>query len=621
MLPKEAYAQYISGKPLNEAFGEGIPLLTMEQVRHLNFMISRGLSYEQTVDSFLLAFYVNDNFRYLREQDEVVVLLNTEGALVKQGRLWYLYFDPVNTEHDTLAPDADLYEAFVSVIEKTKEGKYSCIQVPDRSLKTLVSRKAPFYILDQYCTNQPGSYLKVAFRIVREGPEFLFKNVPVCTYGKLTTVDQSEIQNYHSIHQLMKEYIKRCNSKEPGDTLKPFSIAVFGAPGAGKSFGVKEIAKSLGHISISAINLSQCASPAELFSAMDAALQTEAGSIPMIFFDEFDSELDGVSRGWLKYFLAPMQDGEFTIGGRLKKIPEAIFVFAGATASSFEEFLPQDKAAETEFKNIKGPDFVSRLKGFLDVKGPNPVKITDRSSLIRRALLLRTMLIQQAPSIYDPESGRIYISRSLLNTLLRVNEYKHGTRSIEFLLGMSRLSDVTIFNPSCLPMIDQMKIHVDIEDFMSKLTFELTMGRKVDQYSQLAHACHVIGQQSVAWEELPELYKKRYRNRIRRLGEFLLSDQAMVGLRPIKENATDRVDELYGPILEILASIQHDSWRKDKLAEGWTYGETDRELMLSSDMIPYEEVPEKIKELLRMDIRTLPEVLKQMGYELYRRSF
>ncbi len=621
MLPREAYAQYISGKPLNEAFGAGIPLFTMEQVRRLNFMISRGLSYEQTVDSFLLAFYVNDNFRYLREQDEVVVLLNTEGALVKQGKLWYLYFDPINTEHNTLYDDADLYEAFTYIIENTKTGQYSCIQVPDRTLKTLVSRKAPFYILDQYCTNQPGSYLSVAARIVQEGPKFLFKHVPVCKYGKLTTVDLSEIQNYHSIHQLMKEYINRCNSKDPGETLRPFSIAVFGAPGAGKSFGVKEIAKSIGHISVSSINVSQCATPAELFGALDAALTTDGKNIPMIFFDEFDSELDGVSRGWLKYFLAPMQDGEFSIGGRLKKIPEAIFVFAGATAISFEDFLPQDEDAENEFKNIKGPDFVSRLKGFLDVKGPNPVKITDRSSLIRRALLLRSMLIQQAPSIYDAKTKQVNISRSLLNTLLRVNEYKHGTRSIEFLLGMSRLSDASIYNPSCLPMVSQMKIHVDIHDFMSKLNFELTMGRMVEQYSQLAHEYHVIGAQSMPWDELPEMYKKRYRNRIRRIGEFLLSDEAMVGLRPIKENADDKIEELYGPILEILTAIQHNSWKKDKLAEGWTFGETDRELMHSFDLIPYEEVPEKTKEMLRMDVRTLPLVLKQMGYELYRRSF
>jgi len=31
-----------------------------------------------------------------------------------------------------------------------------------------------------------------------------------------------------------------------------------------------------------------------------------------VFWDEFDSAKDGVALFWLKMFLAPMQDGEFT---------------------------------------------------------------------------------------------------------------------------------------------------------------------------------------------------------------------------------------------------------------------------------------------------------------------
>lgn len=83
-----------------------------------------------------------------------------------------------------------------------------------------------------------------------------------------------------------------------------------------------------------------------------------------------------------------MQDGEYTLDGSPLPIPGAVFVFAGATASSFSEFLPQAPEDVHRFQAIKGPDFVSRLKGILDIKGPNPTCVTDKKHIIRRAMLL-----------------------------------------------------------------------------------------------------------------------------------------------------------------------------------------------------------------------------------------
>ena len=44
------------------------------------------------------------------------------------------------------------------------------------------------------------------------------------------------------------------------------------------------------------------------------------------------------------------------------------FVFAGGTASSFEDFIAFGDDAGGAAKK---PDFVSRLRGFIDVTGPN----------------------------------------------------------------------------------------------------------------------------------------------------------------------------------------------------------------------------------------------------------
>lgn len=642
MQAKTAFSQYQPGMSWQDAFPpDSIPLMKMEDLRQLNFLISRGISYEQTVDSFLLLFMVHEQFRPLRKREQIVILLNEEGALVREDGRWTLYFSPGRSERDTLREGTDLYEVYASVLEREKNGEICKIQVPERSLKAMVSGKFPFCILDEYCKRRSGGYLGVAARIVTEGPEKLFRRVPTCHYGALATVDVSEIEKYHAIRRLMHEYIRRYDDCKPGERPKPLSIAVFGAPGSGKSFGVRQIAQSLGRFSVFSLNLSQYHGPGELFAALKEALTVPEGEIPLVFFDEFDAELDGVSRGWLKYFLAPMQDGEFSIAGKLYEIPGSVFVFAGATASSFREFLPHTPEAERSFAQVKGPDFVSRLKGILDIKGPNPSCPTDRKYLVRRALLLRNMLLQQAPGIYDPETGVVEISRSLLNTLLRVSEYRHGSRSIEFILGMSRLAGIKRFTPSCLPLAEQLDIHLDVQDFMDKLNFEQVLGHLVNRYARLAHEHyrkkHMLEcfgpmptreqqellhqeEEMADWDTLDEYYKKGYRNRLRYLGQKLLAYDQVFGIRPVIPQATDTIQELYGPVLEYLARLDHERWMHDRAEEGWSYGKDAPDMKRSSDMLPYEELPEATRDKIRLDLRTLPAVLRDMGFELYKKS-
>jgi hypothetical protein len=187
-------------------------------------------------------------------------------------------------------------------------------------------------------------------------------------------VDRNEIESFRTIAALIQEYI----SQEKAD--KPVSIAVFGAPGSGKSFGIKEIANSLSdRIKEITFNLSQMHSPDDLIGALhqvrDEALR---GKIPLVFWDEFDTSLEGMPLGWLRYFLAPMQDGSFLEGQVTHPIGRAIFVFAGGTCDRMEEFgakLEDDPYKnEKLFKVVKGPDFKSRLKGFINILGPNPHK-------------------------------------------------------------------------------------------------------------------------------------------------------------------------------------------------------------------------------------------------------
>ena len=630
-------------KPLEYNFsGKKAPLLLMEHLRMLDFPISRGISYERTVDEFLLQLATNDSLRALRNCPDAVILLNEEGALIRQNGSWELLFAPERYETQTMAEVTDLYAILKQLLTEEKKQQICRVKVPERSLKALVSGISPFSILDEYCKTQPGRYLAVAERIVYEGMEVLERNVPVCRYGKLVTADKEEIENYHTVKALLDDYVYQFDHLQGNDNLQPLSVAVFGAPGCGKSFGVKQIAGSSGRFSMTSLNLSQYHSPTEFFEALREAMQYKNNLIPLVFIDEFDSELNGTPRGWLRYFLAPMQDGEFTLNGKRCEMNAAVFVFAGATASSFSNFLPHTEEEQEAFRLVKGNDFVSRLKGILNVKGPNPTRVTDRSAVIRRGMLLREQITQRFPGICGEDGATVNISKCLLSAMLGVSEYRHGTRSLELILAMSCLSGVKRFTPSCLPMEEQLNLHLNAKDFKQKLEFEQIMGGMVEKYAEIAHEHYrskhgeeirlsgkseeeirkeMENPEMAAWEDLDEYFKEGHRSQIRYLGERLESYDMSIGLRPVLPNTADAISELYGPTLEELAKIEHERWTRDKAADGWRLGKEDKELKLTPELVPYEDLEESTREFIRKSLRDFPLYLKEIGYELYTKSY
>ena len=286
--------------------------------------------------------------------------------------------------------------------------------------------------------------------------------IPVEAVGKWTSVDRSEIEGMRAVRNIMAGYIGDYLRGSPLE--RPLSIAVFGPPGAGKSFAVKQIAKVLlpGRLETVTFNLSQLRSEQELPPALhhvrDLVLRQ---TLPLIFWDEFDTPLAGQPLGWLRYFLAPMQDGEFREGGVFHPIGPAIFVFAGGTSSTLQQFAEtRDEEAE---KAAKKPDFISRLKGYVNVFGPNPVGPDDVAFMLRRALLLRGMLGGKAPQLL--RKGRLQIDEGLLRAFISIDRYRNGARSMEAIIDTSSLGDKLRYERSSLPPEDQLELQVDARAF------------------------------------------------------------------------------------------------------------------------------------------------------------
>jgi hypothetical protein len=314
-----------------------------------------------------------------------------------------------------------------------------------------------------------GDIRERLFGLVRQGISKHLQDVPVVTFDKLTSVLREEMEGLRAIRGLMHEYGDRPARK------RPLSIAVFGSPGSGKSFAVKAVAGSILHgpeFRVAEFNVSQFSEPAQLYGALhqvrDIAL---SGKMPLVFWDEFDCEFHG-KYGWLRYFLAPMWDGQFTEGPVTHSVGSAVFVFAGGTSQDVHTF----RGLATKESEAKGPDFLSRLSGFLNIGSLDHAESLLGDVLVRRAIVLRSLLLDYKGitrlSLADGLVGRadsLDVDDSVLTAFLCVKRFQYSVRSMEAILQMSRLQGKSRFAASFLPPAEQMNLHVDSSEWVSLL--------------------------------------------------------------------------------------------------------------------------------------------------------
>jgi hypothetical protein len=168
--------------------------------------------------------------------------------------------------------------------------------------------------------------------------------------------ERSELEMLRGISGKMRLYNK---VDETNTNAKPLAIGVFGPPCAGQSFAVREIAETIfDKDAWQEFNLSQFNDIADFNGALhqvhDAVLK---GLTPVVFWDEFDSQ----NFHWLRYLLAPLQDGKFQGGPVTHGVGRSAFVFAGGTSWRFEDFGHVSKQKEKRKQRLlKVPYFFSK---------------------------------------------------------------------------------------------------------------------------------------------------------------------------------------------------------------------------------------------------------------------
>lgn len=267
-----------------------------------------------------------------------------------------------------------------------------------------------------------------------------------------------EAQHCRGIRKVLQDYASREGNS------KPLSIAIFGPPGSGKSRCVRMIAKDLGekYGILHVVNLSQLSRCEDIVVRLRNSLGNDSldyfskkPKIPIIFFDEFDTPLGDRSLGWLRWFLALMQDGEYMDGARSIKVGKAVLVFAGGTAASLKEFEERAKLDSVAYREKKVPDFISRLRSFIDVKGINEQDPRENRP-VRRALLLRNLLLRRW---FKEESTKtkLNIKPEIVESLISNVHFIHGARSMEALVEMSTQNKNGEIR---IPNIDLTRLHV-----------------------------------------------------------------------------------------------------------------------------------------------------------------
>jgi voltage-gated potassium channel Kch len=125
------------------------------------------------------------------------------------------------------------------------------------------------------------------------------------------------------------------------------------------------------------------------------------------------------------------------------------------------------------------------------------------------------------------------------------------------------------------------------------------------------------GSFGIPWDELPEDAKESNRSQ----AEAIFKSLRTVGfdLIPVRRWVDDDCG-LSPDAVETIAELEHERWRAERLASGWSFGEVrDNAAKRNPLLVPWDELSDVAKEPARESARDLPHVLARAGFEIIKR--
>ncbi len=291
---------------------------------------------------------------------------------------------------------------------------------------------------------------------------------PCLMINKRAYWDKTEIEMMREIYSLVKNFVSKEN-------FQFLNIVLLGKPGSGKSSNVEAIISDLNlredKLKKLDFNLSQFSDEQELIAAFEKITEVGVSKIPVVLWDEFDSNLKE-KYGWVEKFLRAMQDGVYSTRYGDRRLPRSIFFFAGSRIHDVKELLnlckkvgPGVGSPEWHWQAVKGQDFKSRLSypfvtGNIDLE-LTPVRASRDiySVLLRRAGALRFNFKKYHSEFFD-ENKELKIDTPVSIALL-LADYYDDLRSIDNVIKSASTDGRASFDASCLPTNRMLELHCD----------------------------------------------------------------------------------------------------------------------------------------------------------------
>jgi hypothetical protein len=333
---------------------------------------------------------------------------------------------------------------------------------PPRNVNLPTGLQRPYEIID--CRYDPpvGDFVTVKRIVTAEQLEF--KRLSSFSLGDLVTCNPTEAR-------IFLRLLNRFRKVVDGSRQEVLSFAILGEPGSGKSFLARQLGRGAdpeeSKLHEMHYNLAQFSSLERLVDAFqEIQAVTMQGKTPFVLWDEFDTSFEGQQGGWWKYFLMPMEDGNFLNGNREESLGKSIFAFIGGVYQDEAEF--NKEAVQSDNGRLaKGPDFHSRLGGVIQSprvgfsKETNDDRSQDDPAKLVRALIIRRLLKEQRK---DKRSECLEnISEEVLAYLTHVR-LRHGVRSLKQILAASELGRTRAFTLHNLPPTDVLCPHVEDDE-------------------------------------------------------------------------------------------------------------------------------------------------------------
>jgi voltage-gated potassium channel Kch len=187
--------------------------------------------------------------------------------------------------------------------------------------------------------------------------------------------------------------------------------------------------------------------------------------------------------------------------------------------------------------------------------------------------------------------------------------------------GLPNVKSFGLFDRACSPDV----LLNGVPEELAQSVHADYVRRRQEEIAQMAHAQYVENRQSdgsrsaedpslLPWEKLPEILKESNRDQAADIGRKL----AMIGCHLEPSPSWDAEPRPFSADeIELLGRAEHDRWCEERTRNGWQLGPVrDPVAKTHPDLVAWDKLTERVKDLDREAVRAIPLFLARLGYAI-----